>query len=581
MADFSNDTLIMAYNLLAHSKSDIDETFNRMFEAFMGNLSHNISAVLISATNDKDLKIYEKETCEYFRGIIHKVLLVEGLKYGNGMGHTLDRYRLKYFWSKYTIEYVRDNVEKLCLAIVNEFMLIQRVSRVLRKCGQYQDLMLLSAGDDTAYTYTDKLYYGPFARKFGEPLFHQSPAVDNIFGRNFDYTLVLDGDTGIMPGDAHKLLLIAAANPDRGLIQPAIVMEVSTGDTLYMYLEKIRQTVNADTANAVSALLGQCGFFGKALIKNKVYIEKVIGCRQSPLERVPIDVLSHDTFEAAMLKPLYAGDVYLLEAPCFNYVTWDIRERRWNKGEILLMGYFWKEYVGKPMKWIQQKLQKDQFTETRVRTESHFDLVSSYIAHSAIRMMFTKPLLLFYLILQVNVYCIYPYLSFITVMIIVIVLPKIAVLRFDNIHLIIFETLCAILQYTPEAVVGTVRLIMAVKANISKNTAWVPQSVVEDQFKNTNVFVSSFQYLWGYSLFGALVILVLLFSDTRQLWMISMFLTVFVLPLFAAVTSCRVTVKENPKVPNLDDIIEGPSDLVNSKDSTVININDYADHPYK
>ncbi|XP_077993970.1 uncharacterized protein LOC144447763 [Glandiceps talaboti] len=526
MADFSNDTLIMAYNLLAHSKSDIDETFNRMFEAFMGNLSHNISAVLISATNDKDLKTYEKETCEYFRGIIHKVLLVEGLKYGNGMGHTLDRCRFKYFWSKYTTEYVRDNVEKICQAIVKEFMLIQRVSRVLRKCGQYQDLMLLSAGDDTAYTYTDKLYYGQFARKFGEPLFHQSPAVDNILGRNFDYTLVLDGDTGIMPGDAHKLLLIAAANPDRGLIQPAIVMEVSTGDTVYMYLEKIRQSINADRENAVSALFGQCGYFGKALIKNKVYIEKVIGCRQSPLERVPIDVLSHDTFEAAILKPLYAGDVCLLEAPCFNYVTWDIRERRWNKGEILLMGYFWKEYVGKPMKWIQQKLQKDQFTETRLRTESHFDLLSSYIAHSAIRMMLTKPLLLLYFVLQVNVSSIHPFF------------------RFDNIRLIILEIVCAFLQFTPEAVVGTVRLIMAVKANIYKSTAWVPQSVVENQFRSTNVFISSFRYLWGYSLFGAVVILGLLIYDTQPIWMIFMFVTVTMLPLFAAITSCRVTLKK-------------------------------------
>lgn len=65
---------------------------------------------------------------------------------------------------------------------------------------------------------------------------------------------------------------------------------------------------------------------------------------------MPADVLSHDTFEAAVLRPLYAGDVHLLEAPCRNYVTWDIRERRWNRGELLLVMYFLPTLVGIPMR---------------------------------------------------------------------------------------------------------------------------------------------------------------------------------------------------------------------------------------
>jgi hypothetical protein len=88
------------------------------------------------------------------------------------------------------------------------------------------------------------------------------------------------------------------------------------------------------------------------------------------IERVPIDVLSHDTFEAALLKPLYAGSVSLLEAPSLNYVTWNIRERRWNRGEVLLAMYFWKNGVGKTMRWIKKKIQKDKFNATKLRTES-------------------------------------------------------------------------------------------------------------------------------------------------------------------------------------------------------------------
>lgn len=98
-----------------------------------------------------------------------------------------------------------------------EFMVVHRVSRVLRKCGQYQDLMLLSEGDDLAFTYCDWEHYGSDARPYSEPLFHNSEDVNNIFGRKFDYTLVLDGDTGVPDGCVYELLSIAAANPERGI----------------------------------------------------------------------------------------------------------------------------------------------------------------------------------------------------------------------------------------------------------------------------------------------------------------------------------------------------------------------------
>jgi hypothetical protein len=78
-----------------------------------------------------------------------------------------------------------------------------------------------------------------------------------------------------------------------------------------------------------------------------------------------VDVLSHDTFEAALLKPLYCGTVHLLEAPSYNYVSWNIRERRWNRGEVLLAMYFWKHAVGRPMRWLQSKIQGDKFNPTK------------------------------------------------------------------------------------------------------------------------------------------------------------------------------------------------------------------------
>ncbi|XP_077998857.1 uncharacterized protein LOC144451828 [Glandiceps talaboti] len=539
-ADYSNLTLIMAYNLLALSESDIDETFEKMFEAFMGNLSENISIVLISATGNSNLKQYEIDTCQSYRNTIYETLLSECYAHIYGRDLGVDTDRLKLFWQKYSKDSLPTNTEEFCAKIANEFMLIHRVSRVLRKCGQYQDLIQLSSGDDKSYTYTDKEYYGKMARTPDEPLFHDCHDVTNLVGRHFDYTLVLDGDTGVAPGVAHELLAIAAGNPEKGLIQPAVIMNVDDGDTLFMHLEKIRQQLSARVGDSMNELFGQCGFFGKALIKNQIYLEQVIGKRGQPLEKVPVDVLSHDTFEAAILKPYYAGCTFLLEAPCYNYITWGIRERRWNKGEILLSMYFWRTTIGRLMRWLQSIVQGSDFNATKVRTECEFDFVSKYIAHSAIRMMFMKPLLLLYAFLQINAHVIFPHLPLAIIMFLVLVFPKLAILSFNNIHLVLLETFSSILQFTPEAIVGCVRLFQAIQANIWKHSKWIPQRAVEEEFMKSNAFTSSFKHLWGYSLFSAILIVIFAVFAPHVLLIYFLLMNVFLLPLFTALTSLKL-----------------------------------------
>jgi membrane glycosyltransferase len=200
--------------------------------------------------------------------------------------------------------------------------------------------MLLSEGMDRAFTYCDQSLYKEAARPLGEPLFHSSVDTDNIKGRHFDYTLVLDADTCVVRDSVFEMLEIGAGNPERAIIQPAIKMDCKPGDSIFIHIEAMRQAIAAPLTNALTAIMGQSGFYGKGLLKNVKYIERCLGTPESPVEVVPIDVLSHDTFEAAVVGPLYAGDVHLLEAPCGNYVTWDIRERRWNRGELLLAMYF-------------------------------------------------------------------------------------------------------------------------------------------------------------------------------------------------------------------------------------------------
>lgn len=532
--------LIINYNLLATCENDIDECMQNMFEAYMGNLHANVSAVLVSATKDIKLKDYELYVRDDIRRMIYSKLYLEGMAFCKMRYNEIHGPRLHNFWSTYrdyvTKELKSFHIHSICKERMDNFMVVHRLSKVLRKCGQYQDLILLSEGETKAYTCCDRELYNDYARTYGDPLFETSADTGRIVGKRFDYTLVLDGDTTVPEGTVIKLLDVAAGNPDRGIIQPGIEVDCKKGDTLFMHLDAMRQVINLPLTNAITALFDHSSFFGKGLINNKLYIQKVIGYKSKLIERVPIDVLSHDSFEASIMNVLYVGSIPLREAPPYNYVTWGIRERRWNKGEVLLAMYYSPRFLGKPLRYLQRKFQKN-FVEPTVRTISKHDFVFSFIAHCALRQMFVKPLLLLFLIVHMFGIFKNEYASISVTMFLVIIFPKFATCNSKTYKIVIIETLASILQFTPEAVTGTVRICRAFHAIITNNTHWIPQSAVEEEFKRSNHFVSAFRHLWGYSLFSVIsVALVFVFIGHRFLFLF-MATTVFLLPIFTAVTS--------------------------------------------
>lgn len=540
-ADGSHLTLILNYNLLATSKDEIDECMQNMYEAYMGNLSPNTAAVLVSATKDIELRNYEIRVRDNYRSLIFDQLYQEGILYSHDMFDDIVDRHMSNIWSTYkdvdSTEFRNYYLYHICCKFVEDFMVIHRTSKVLRKCGQYQDLMLLSEGDMTAYTYCDRELYSKAARNYGEPLFDYSEDVNRIRGRQFDFTLVLDSDTQVPKATAFTLLNIAAANPERGIIQPAIFLDCKKNDTIFMHLESMRQAINEPLTKAMGEILEQSSFYGKGLLNNKIYISRILGTRENLIERVPIDVLSHDTFEAAIMHPLYAGSVQLKETPSYNYVTWNIRERRWNKGEVLLAIYFFENVFGKLMRTLQRKFQKSKFIETKLRTVTKLDLVSSFVGHAALRQMFMKPLLLLFIIVHLFNFLIFPYIPIGVTMFFVIVFPKFATCNIHNFKFVVLETIASIFQFTPEAITGSVRIIRAFYSIIFNNTNWVPQRTVEIEFENSNPFVSALHHLWGYSVFAVILgSIVMLFFERSYLFLF-MTTCVFLLPVFAGFTS--------------------------------------------
>jgi hypothetical protein len=544
MADGRHLTIIINYNLLASYKSEVDATLVNAFSAYIGNLSPTVASVLVSATGDAELKVYELMVRDNLREQIYDLVLSEGKAWANGK--ILDEGRANRVFEPFRdrMGIIDENFVQLILPSLatkyaKDFMVIQRVTRVLRKCGQYQDLMLLSEGDNSAWTYTDKAYYKEAAREYGEPLFHISEDVENIQGRRFDYTLVLDGDTGVIKNSISTLLDVAAANPERAIVQPAIKIVAKQDQSLFMHIDKMRQEINEPITAALTTLLGRSGFYGKGLIQNKYYIKALLGTRDNPIEKVPIDVLSHDTFEAGALSPLYVSCVQLLEEPCGNYVTWDIRECRWNRGELLLAHYFFPHSLGRAFEWMMCRVRKTPPTKLILRYETHLDDAGAYIAHSALRQMMLKPLLLFYIVCRVwvKVYFFFNWLPLVLMVLLVLIMPKIPLTTRHNWHKVLADIMCCILQYSPEPITGTIRVFKSAKAHISGVSGWVPQFKVEQDFLIQPAVVATFAYQWRlFLLTCASLAPIIIFRPKDYLLMFLFAVTAFI-PIYTTLTA--------------------------------------------
>ena len=123
--------------------------------------------------------------------------------------------------------------------------------------------------------------------------------------------------------------------------------------------------------------------------------------------------------------------------------------------------------------------------QIHVRTASHLDKVSEYVAHGALRQM-AMMVFVVYIITFDFVEMHYKFAPICIVMFLIIVFPKLATCSWANWKPMFIETFSSIIQFTPEAVVGTIRVMRALKSHVTGNAWWVPQKAVEDDFKLSN-----------------------------------------------------------------------------------------------
>eukprot|EP00928_Gymnodinium_smaydae_P019825 TRINITY_DN17635_c0_g2_i1.p1 TRINITY_DN17635_c0_g2~~TRINITY_DN17635_c0_g2_i1.p1 ORF type:complete len:1148 (-),score=208.64 TRINITY_DN17635_c0_g2_i1:45-3488(-) len=271
-------------------------------------------------------------------------------------------------------EGLREKVE----ACARNFVYLHRTNKILKKPGQYQDLIVLGAtGCNSAFTYL-KEDYGKLGREAGAACFgfdgnleddgsagseegafesaraalQQELAQDieliseagAVPDSRFHYTMVLDSDTVCPPHSIRKLVETAEHKRNRkyGIINANLASDYTDAEascTWHMWRSALLEVSTVNLQRGQFWLFDRTGFYGKGLVRNDMYIERVIGVPGNVLEALPIDILSHDTVEAKLLQPGIALDVTLYEDIARNPISGLAQSTRWMLGEVRNLTY--------------------------------------------------------------------------------------------------------------------------------------------------------------------------------------------------------------------------------------------------
>ena len=503
------DSVIINYNIKAFSQKEIDICFKNMYDAYTKNIFNNIIAVLISVTEDERLKKYEEFVLYNYRSEIVKLLSKKGEEF-------LQNSKTDTWWKNRNI--TSRDLYNFCHEKANNFVLIYRDTNVLKKCGQYQDLICLSEGYNEPYTYNDTSIYGINVR-IPNKMFHFINENDYniIYNKHYKYTLVLDSDTIVEKDFINDILYFAERNPDHDLYQPKI--ELTNIYSIYQYLQKIWLDHSNLSYTAITRYLNHSAFFGKGLINNKKYIDKCIGYPDNLIEYVPVNALSHDTFESMCLSVLFIPEISLYEEAPKNYLSWNFRELRWDMGELIVFTHLFPCLFKKRFKLSRQKYS--------------LSFKKAFFALSAFRILIMWPILLIFIIINQFVPFYSYYFSYLYIILTTIVIPNSIKFYHYRKNTILF-IVTSIFQVIPEPIIGTTRLFISIYKLLVNNVTWFPSISLDNL--DSNIFITSFYYFGLYSVCSSIL---LGFYYQMNILLTLLLTSITILPLYNILTNIK------------------------------------------
>lgn len=562
----------ICYCLLSQSIESSEETFENTVDCYLINLdpNFNMSAGIVSVTSKLSVITREAQLLAEWRQKIRELLQAEleavvSAQTKNVPPEVPETRRL--FWHVLSENAVREvgntdskafrsKLEDVPLRVAKNLYWLHRSCKVLKKPGQYQDLAaLINRGTTHPTNYTDEKY-GKLKRKDGDPSFSlranvtddgvgdTSPTLDEMeaalqedvqrlsnYGRDplnrFEYTMVMDKDTKSETGGVLRLIEIAARNPEYGILQPALrVDDTGLEVTWYMFLESLRQVSSSNLPLAMFSLFQRYGFYGKGLINNSRMLVRV-----ADVEALPIDILSHDTYEAKLLRPCYVKEVCLREEPASNQISALVQSTRWMLGEVRNACYpegMWRSVINVMIFIYRGTFMQILWRRPYVR---HEEIPASrgteYLATMTFRVMHAGPVIMMVIVLR-NILSPLGLLQFsnsfmavystVFTIVALFVVPKgllfldvVPSLRLNwpqdpsqrpvspqsressvnvpkflggkKIALSVLEAITSVFLFGPECLVGVIRMFRAYHAHISGNVTWKPQDQVDREIK--------------------------------------------------------------------------------------------------
>lgn len=452
-------TVILNYNIKANSEEEIDECFANLLSTLSLNDADNVYAVVVSSTRNETLMNAE-------------------------------------------LAKVREMVAKY----PKRFHYLYRTSSFLKKCGQYQDLMLFVRNYTTSYSYSD-IRFGS-KRRPEESLFDLTKSSENVSilrGISAKYILVLDSDN-IMTSGLQTLLSVAENNPEFCIFQPSIFIHGEK--TLYQYIFSTLGNLMTRWKEVIFLKFNHCSFFGKGLINIDHYIARIISH-----DLIPIDAMSHDTFESMFVPCKYVKQIQILETFPTNHCAWSIREERWNVGDLQVLFHH------------------------LARRNKTWNFQKSFFALSPSRVISARPILLIYILLLASVTSSeWSILSSAWSFLFCFLSTSTCFLLFNSVYSkkrIVFSICASLLFYMPEVVTGSFRLLKSLKNTCHSGGSWIPSSLVEQRLQEAGLFKSSLNEFWTSQIVGCTMLYFFKFN-----FLVSMVaLPLTLLPLTSFITS--------------------------------------------
>lgn len=403
----SSARTVLSYCLLSRQQESSEECFKTACDAHLANLDSKnlITTAVVSVSSDLSVvrcemdcrdrcraKIVEtlmdelkvllqvfpqgfpmrnaEESLQMRRGTMHQTLETVSKGSTERVDYWLQTVDAAWVGARGDEESYRADLLQRVEDAAHHFIYLHRNCRILKKPGQYQDLMVLaSTGMNEAFTYLRE-DYGQLGRPAGSACFgfannvtkpqEMSPedfaaathalaerGQEDItlltgYGSNPDtryhYTMVLDSDTVCPAKSIRKLLETAehSANQSYGIINANLANDYSADDscTMHMWRNALMEVSTVNLQRGQFWIFNRVGFYGKGLVRNDLYITRLIGRPGSVMEALPIDILSHDTVEAKLLQPAIDADVTLYEDVARNPISAMSQSTRWMLGEV-------------------------------------------------------------------------------------------------------------------------------------------------------------------------------------------------------------------------------------------------------